>query len=248
MPPTMGSADFVLRQWQEGDIEYAMRCAMTMLASDVRGDPVGTDFARRVSDPAYLVGMVIGYHVGFFDGASARYLAWKKDLFDVFATARKIILADKRLIATNAAKTIELGLSAGVREFFLRPWIEEVPIDLAPESADSARVLIDIYHAGPFLEWLGMLDELKGGTTLSELVGIAANDLSVALVNAGDAAIRQFLLEHDSQRQGAMLGSLVGAATVELIRIIVEPPALNLAELVATLALSYDERRQLGIQ
>ena len=46
----------------------------------------------------------------------------------------------------------------------------------------------------------------------------------------------------------AMLGYPIGAAAVELIRVVAEPPALDLAQLIASLDLSSDELQQLGIE
>lgn len=232
-----------LRLWEESPVAYELRKLMDGVKRDFANDRMAVDFLLRANDPMFFAPFVWGFAGGFTDGAGASLLDWKKDLTTTYNSLAKLLHDAPETVP----KTILLGLEAGFIEYVKRPLTISVPQGLDPTSAAIVQQLIDLHGAGPMLQWLGVLEDARGGLSVAQSLGILAEDMLGSLVEEGGGHLRHFFTEKDAQKQGALLGRPMGIATVEIARMIAEPPALDIAQLVAMLDFSDDEKKQLGI-
>jgi hypothetical protein len=236
--PSM-AAPRVLPVFGESSLDYQLR-RFGEIWEDL--NPGGTMEARLaifLADPIYGATFAIGFVEGFMDGGGNRLRVWRDELDATFKALVKLAKDDNLVV-------IPVGIGVGLYEFFWRKFEPETPVGLAPETVEVLERLKVIHEFGPVFMMLGLLNEKFKTRSLLESLNLIAEDIAAALVETSGNWVRSFLLATgDADKQGQMLGRFIGEAFVELVRAFVEPPALDMAQLITVFGLVNDEARAL---
>lgn len=195
---------------------------------------------RRLEEATYGSQLAIGFGGGLFKGIRARYAVMRGDFQRDYALIQKLFSVEFAVVAGDA-------LTVSFNEFLVRPIFEKIPEGLTPEASAAAQRLIEMFDAMALLNIIGLIDDLVKANQLFDQLGVGVEELLEILAMEGQAWASSVVLEPDAGRQGAMLGESLGVALFEIVRIIVEPPALDAAHLVSSLALTSAEQQALGI-
>lgn len=228
-----------LKDFDESRIGYVLRMLMLRL-QDESGQPQPSYVQQRLSEIAYGAKLALGFAEGLFTGARARYRVMQDDF-------RRDYAAIQKLFGPELAAVLGRGLAASFDEFILRPVFESVPTGLTPQSAAAAQRLIEMFDAMALLETIGVINDIAKAGQFFDMLGTGVDDLYEALMLEGQRWGTAVVLEPDAHRQGVMIGQPIGVAIFEVVRAIVEPPPLDAAHLISSLALTAAEQKALGL-
>lgn len=235
----MALPDLPLKDYDESQLSYVLRLALYRLEqSEAAANP--SYVAARVSDAIYGAKLALGFGEGLFAGVRARYAVMRDDFRRDYALIQKLFSADF-VLATGTA------LAASFDEWFVRPAFETVPTGLKPEAAAAAARMIEMFDAMALLNTLGLVDDITKAGHFWDMLGAGVDDLLDAVAMEAQGWARRAILEPDPVRQGAMLGELAGTVLFEVVRTIVEPPAVDAAHMISSFGITSSERQVLGI-
>jgi hypothetical protein len=235
MPPTPPP---LLREFGESRISFEVRRTTAVLLSEMPGELLALRFYDRMRDPLVSADVLLGFWNGFLTGAGTRLRAWRDDLQATLTALLGFLSAEARL---------ELGIATGVSlyEFLRGPFEPKAPSGLSPASIDRLEQLKLMHGLAAPLAMLDAIDSIVKAQGLLETVGMAAEDIAIVVLKKGSFWVRAFLLAEPNP-QGEMLGKVMGAAFIELARMIIEPPELSLVELAGMLNMGQDEASTLA--
>lgn len=228
-----------LKDFDEGQLGYVLRLVMARLHAS-QSTPNVSLHTRRFEEVAYGTQLAVGFGDGLFKGVQLRYAVMRDDFRRDYALIQKLFSAEFFVAAGK-------GLAASFDEFFIRPLFEEVPAGLQPESALAAQRLIEMFSAMKLLDTIGLIDNISKAGQFFALIGAGFEEVLEILEMEGQSWASSVVLEHDALRQGAMIGEAVGMALFEIVRIVLEPPTLDAAHLISSLALTGAEQQALGL-
>ncbi len=235
----MALPDVPLKDYDESRLSYVLRLTLHRLEQSQAG-PSQPYIVSRVADAIYGAKMALGFGDGLFVGIRARYAVMRDDYRRDYAMIQKLFSAEFAL-ATGAA------VASSLDEWFARPAFERVPTGLKPEAAAAAQRMIEMFDAMALLNAIGLIDDVAKAGHFWEMLGAGVEDLLDAVSLEAQGWATRVILEQDPVRQGAMLGELAGSVLFEVVRMIVEPPALVRANLISSFGITSAERQVLGI-
>lgn len=228
-----------LKDYDENRLSYVLSVLMMRLHA-AQGAAFPNSLKQRIDDITYGTQLLVGFTEGAFGGARARYRVMQDDF-------RRDYAAIQKLFGLELAEALGRGLAASFDEFFLRPVLESVPTGLLPKSAAAAQRLIDMFDAMALIKTLGFVDDIAKSGNFLAMLAVGVEELFELIMLEGQHWAVSVIIEPDAQRQGVMLGRPVGVALFEIVRALVEPPPLDLAHLVSSLALTRAEQQALGL-
>lgn len=235
----MALPEVPLKDYDESRLGYVLRMTLYRLEQSQAG-PNQPYFSARIADAVYGGKMALGFGDGLFAGIRARYAIMRDDYRRDYAMLQKLFSAELAL-ATGAA------IAASFDEWFVRPAFEVAPTGLKPEAAVAAQRMIEMFDAMALLNTIGLINDVANAGQFWEMLGAGVEDLLDAVSLEAQGWATRAILEQDPVRQGAMLGELAGSILFEVVRMIVEPPALDAANLISSFGITSDERQVLGI-
>ncbi|UUL83804.1 hypothetical protein [Sphingomonas qomolangmaensis] len=234
---------FPLKNFDESRSEYVVALLVSRVRASVEDPGVSPGFyliEKPISDAIDAAKLASGFATGVHRGAKARYAVMQEDFRRDYAALRQLFSAELGAAFGHA-------LAAGFDEWLRRPIVELNPTGLTPDSIAAARRMIEMFEAERFLQMIGLVDSIVKAGALLETLALGADELFELLAGEGTSWARTVLLETDPQRQGEMLGRPVGVALFEVVRMIVEPPALDAMHMLGVLAPTAAEKQAIGI-
>jgi hypothetical protein len=236
-----------LREYEESLVGYRLRVLPQAILAR-RPSPAARLFADQLRRDETFALFLAGYLDGLWQGGWERVVVWKNDLEGTLTRLQKLLFDEAA--RTRLGKTIEIGIATGLWEFFARPLTEDVKSlrGISPAAAEAVGELELISDFEPVFAAIQVFENRRRATSFMATLGEFADSVAAALVEAATDRLAKILTEPDPERSGELLGEFVGAAIVEVVRLVVEPPQLAIADLVSLLALDPSEQQLLGIQ
>jgi hypothetical protein len=196
------------------------------------------DLGRADRYPLFFAGFLSG----FYSGGAERVGAWLKECQDTLTRLRNLVLG---IEVGEVAKLLSTGITTSIREFFVRPLVEVDPKGLSPATVAALEDLRLLRDLRPFFEILGFFEDQRRSAAfvdgLSSLASELVHSLALMLLQGARTQLTALLREADPQRQGEMVGALLGAGVVEIVRAIAEPEALSAPLMLAELDFDSDD-------
>jgi hypothetical protein len=221
------------RGYGESRIAYELRYLSLVLQDENPTDILVRRLVDRLNNPISQLEFATGFLTGFSEGASERLRAWWDDLEALHSAIVKFI-------KSNAPLELAVAIDVSLYEFFRGAFQPKRPSGLSPEVVSALERLELMHDLAAPLAMLESLNQVVAAGQFLDMLGLAAEDIAIAMVQEGGAWIARFL-RADAGEQGRLLGRLMGEAVVEIARAFIEPGELSLAELAANLAMSDDE-------
>lgn len=242
----------LLREWGEPGYAYELRRVRLLYAQLAAAHGRSGPQISRIVDLVQSVDRgalwLAGFGGGLVTGVQERLRVWLIDMAQLLRSTLQLLAK----LPDGPAALRSLGLygrvaTLPVEEFLLRPAFESAPAGLSSASQEALQTLADLQALGPHIELLRTVDSAAGALDFARLIELAPERLVDALASAGAAWFIDLISDDSFESQGYRIGYPVGAGAVELIRVFVEPPVLDLAQLVTLLDLAPDERAALGL-
>jgi hypothetical protein len=223
----------MLPWYGESRLSFQLRRFAAILLDENPNLVLAIRLAESMADPAIAANFVKGFCTGFVDGCGARLRAWRDDLQNTLTSLVAFI---------KAGGVVQLAFGGGISlyEFFRTPFEPKPPAGLAPEVQDALERLSIMRDLAAPMAVLDGINTATAAEGFTDLLGLVAEDIMIAVLSDASGWLNNFFYAAPEQ-QGALLGTFVGEALIELARAILEPPELSLAELAANLQMSASQ-------